>query len=31
MVYASLGHAVPLEAVFGWLNGDNTGACPGWR
>ena len=30
MVYASLGHSIPLAAVFGWLNGDNA-SVPGWE
>ncbi len=30
MVSASLGHSVPLSAVFGWLNGSNA-TVPGWE
>jgi outer membrane lipoprotein LolB len=30
MVSASLGHSVPLGAVFGWLNGSNA-TVPGWE
>jgi outer membrane lipoprotein LolB len=30
MVSASLGHRVPLSAVFGWLNGSNA-TVPGWE
>jgi len=30
MVRSSLGHSIPLAAVFGWLNGDNA-SVPGWE
>ena len=30
MVRSSLGHSVPLSAVFGWLNGSNA-TVPGWE
>jgi len=30
MVRSSLGHSVPLSAVFGWLNGSNA-SVPGWE
>jgi outer membrane lipoprotein LolB len=30
MVSASLGHSIPLSAVFGWLNGSNA-TVPGWE
>jgi len=30
MVRSSLGHSIPLSAVFGWLNGSNA-SVPGWE
>jgi outer membrane lipoprotein LolB len=30
MLRSSLGHSIPLSAVFGWLNGSNA-SVPGWE